>query len=529
MECVNYIRWSSTEQSKGSSLERQRSECRAHAERHGWSMKAEIVDDGVSAFKGRHASEGNLARFVEDVEAGRYPNGVVLLVEKLDRLSREEPGRVFVWMLNLTEAGVVIATVDGDRQYRRGTFDMASIIEVVVKAQLAHEESEKKATRLAAAWASKRAKVERGEKIVMTRRAPAWLDVVGSPREFVLIEDRAQVVRRIFEDTAAGYGKHHIAKRLNEEGVPTFGRASGWHSSYIQKILSSPTVLGDMQPGAKPRGEPRVKVGEPIRNYYPAVVDADLHARALASMSGRRRIVTGRGRRLVNLFAGIAKCASCGSKMTFRGKGRKVRANGIVVNEDYLVCDSYQRGRGCTNGVHFNYVVWQNGILDGILESAIGDRHFASPVIVQRLEIEIAQLERERATADEQAATALGLFVETSRQETKDLWLRLVAENDQRKAAIVQLRRDRSAAAGVIDPAEHRRRITELREALDDADDDVRFAARAKVMDATHDLVARMTFSGSPFGVEIDTTDERTVAIALTDHGTDVTIWDGPA
>ena len=144
MDCVIYIRWSSSEQGKGSSLERQQDICRRHAAENQWTVVDELVDDGISAFKGEHASSGSLGRFVKDVEEGLYPDGVILLCEQLDRLSRQEPGRVFMWMMNLTDAGVVVATVDGARRYSKGNFDMASILEVVVKAQLSHEESEKK-------------------------------------------------------------------------------------------------------------------------------------------------------------------------------------------------------------------------------------------------------------------------------------------------------------------------------------------------------------------------------------------------
>ena len=102
------------------------------------------------------------------MDAGRYPDGVVLLCEKLDRLSRQEPGKVFLWMMNLTEAGVTVATVDGSRRYSKGNFDMASIIEGVVKAQLSHEESEKKSQRLGAAWAAKR------RRLASRRALPRW-------------------------------------------------------------------------------------------------------------------------------------------------------------------------------------------------------------------------------------------------------------------------------------------------------------------------------------------------------------------
>lgn len=519
MDAVIYIRWSSSEQSKGSSLERQREDCRAHAARKGWKVARELVDEGVSAFKGRHAAVGELGRFIAEVEAGAYPDGVILLTEKLDRLSREPPKKVFLWMSGLTDKGLVVATVEGDRLYHRDNMDMVAIIEVVVKAQLSNEESEKKASRLAAAWAAKRGRLARGELGVLTRRAPAWLTVEGTPPAFSTIPDRVAVVRRIFADTVAGLGKHHIARDLNLEGVPTFGRAEGWHASYVQKILNSPAVLGEFQPGRKPRGEARSAAGDVIAGYYPRIVDADLHAQAMRSMAGRRRRTTGRGRRLVNLFSGLATCASCGSRMTLRSKGLKARADGTACNEDYLICDGYQRGRGCVAGQHFNYAVWEDGILAPLLLAAMGDRHFASPEEVRPLELELAERLRVRSADMKRVENALSLFVETGRAEVKDVWADLVRTVDEHSAAVADLRRRIRDARGVVSPEEHRKRIFELRDTLDHPDERVRFEARSRVMEALHELVRSMRFSVKPLEVSIEGKDGVNTTIGWEDWG----------
>ncbi|WP_231902892.1 recombinase family protein [Sphingomonas melonis] len=519
VDTVVYIRWSSAEQGKGSSLERQREDCRSHACRKGWNVVAELVDEGVSAFKGRHATVGELGRFVADVEAGAYPKGVILLTEKLDRLSREHAKKVFAWLLNLTELGVVVATVDGDRRYDRDNLDMAAIIEVVVKAQLANEESEKKASRLSAAWAAKRGRLARGERVVLTSRAPGWLTVQRDPPAFAVIEERAEIVRRIFRDTVAGLGKHHIARNLNLEGVEPFGSAKGWHASYIQKILVSPAVLGEFQPGRKPRGERRVAAGDVLTNYYPRIIDADLHAAARRAAAGRNRRVAGRGRRLANLFSGLATCGSCGSKMTFRSKGLKTRADGSEIREDYLICDGYQRGRGCRSRHHFNYAEWNDGILTAILHAAMSDRHFASPDIVRRIEIELAERMRSRDAASLHAENALALAVQSGRAEPKAKWLELVQVVDGHDEVIRELRSRLVEARGAVSPEEHLCRIQALRDTLDDADEQVRFIARSRVMEAVHELVATMVFSVDPPRVVLGTKDGITVQVGWEDRG----------
>lgn len=513
MNCIVYIRWSSAEQSKGSSLERQRQDCRSHAAANGWNVVDELIDDGVSAFKGKHASSGALGRFVRDVEAGLHIDGVVLLCEKLDRLSRQEPGRVFLWMLDLTEAGVTVATVEGNRRYSKGNFDMATIIEVVVKAQLGHEESEKKSQRLSAAWAGKRRRLEAGERFVMSRRAPAWLQVVGTPPRFQLLTDRALVVRRVFEETAAGQGKHLIAKNLNRDQIPTFGRADAWHASYVQKILCNPAVLGEFQPSRKPRGEKRETIGEMIGDYYPAVIDASLHARAISSMKERSRGFTGRGRRLVNLFSGLATCGTCSARMTFRSKGRRQRADGEWVQEDYLVCDSYQRGRGCDNGVHFNYAIWQAGVLDPIIFEALQDKDFISQADVQLAEIELASRERELNLARRKASSALAIAINTERHEARSAWLALTESADVMEADVGDLREHLLRLRGKVSPEEHRRRIEKLRSSLDHANEDIRFEARSKIMAAMHGIVCELKFHKEPRGVSMLIADDRIVYV----------------
>ena len=49
-----------------------------------------LRDIGVSAFKGKNAIKGALKKFIELVEAGRIEKGSILILESLDRLSRQQ-------------------------------------------------------------------------------------------------------------------------------------------------------------------------------------------------------------------------------------------------------------------------------------------------------------------------------------------------------------------------------------------------------------------------------------------------------
>ena len=499
MDTIIYVRWSSVEQSKGQSEERQLGLCQDHAQRRGWNVIRTVIDSGMSAFTGAHRQVGELGKLQQDIEENRYPNGVILLVERLDRLSREAPGQFYLWLNAITQKGVTIATVDGDRSYS-GTLDMASIIEVVVKASLANDESVAKSGRVASAWASKRARLAAGDKTAMTSRVPGWLSV-NEDRTFALHKDKAAIVKRIFEETAQGSGKHSIARQLNADGIPTFGRSAAWHASYIQKLLNSPAVLGIFQPGVKPRGAKRKMIDEPIDNYFPAVIDADLYSRAHTSMQSRSRKTLGRGRRIANLFSGLARCDVCGAKMTMRSKGVKTRSDGRVVHEDYLVCDAMQRGiirdtgHKCHNNLRFNYGIVEEGVLNAILSDAMDDSHFAEGSLAHQLAIEHAEKSMELSRLKRKAKSMLELWEEDEDDEDAKNEYRQAKDNYKKLDIVVkELSKKLMAARGKVSREEHAARITSVRADMSSSDEEVRIRARTAVRLAINELVEEMTF-----------------------------------
>ncbi|MBR0552051.1 recombinase family protein [Stakelama marina] len=499
MDTIIYVRWSSAEQSKGQSEERQLSLCRAHAQQRGWNVVRTFIDNGMSAFTGEHRQMGELSKLEQEIRDKRYPNGVILLVERLDRLSREAPSQFYLWLDAITRNGVTVATVDGDRTYS-GSLDMASIIEVVVKASLANDESVAKSRRVASAWASKRARLAAGDRHAMTMRVPAWLSV-NDDRTFSLHAGRAAIIKRIFEETAQGSGKHTIARQLNSEGVPTFGRSAAWHASYIQKILNSPAVLGEFQPGVKPRGAKRKLVDQPISNYYPAVIDADLYSRARTSMQSRSRKSLGRGRRIANLFSGLARCGTCGSKMTLRSKGKKTRADGRVVYEDYLVCDKMQRGiisetgEKCRNNLRYNYSILEKGVLDAILSDAMDDTHFADVTLVHQLAIEHAEKKIEWERLKRKSKSMLELWEDDRDDEdAKHAYRKAREDHKVLKAAIDEIAVKLMTARGKATPEEHAARIASVRADMSSMDEETRLRARTTVRLAISELVQELTF-----------------------------------
>src|SRR4051812_18370777 len=90
----SYVRFSSPEQAKGDSRRRQEEVRDAWIAKAGATLDTELSlrDEGVSAFSGGHRTNPDrhaLAAFLELVKRGRIQRGSYLIVESLDRLSRE--------------------------------------------------------------------------------------------------------------------------------------------------------------------------------------------------------------------------------------------------------------------------------------------------------------------------------------------------------------------------------------------------------------------------------------------------------
>src|SRR5581483_5571399 len=87
----SYLRFSRPEQAQGDSLRRQTSMAAEYAARHGLNLDSELNlrDLGVSAFRGANATVGALGGFLKAITDGLVPPGSLLLVEALDRVSRQ--------------------------------------------------------------------------------------------------------------------------------------------------------------------------------------------------------------------------------------------------------------------------------------------------------------------------------------------------------------------------------------------------------------------------------------------------------
>ena len=113
MRAVAYIRFSSDDQAKGDSVERQSENIEAYASRNNLEITEILKDEGYSASKGEHISRGRFGRFLKQCDKGEF-KGFALIVERLDRLSRLGIEETNTLISRPIKAGLVIhVTQDG--------------------------------------------------------------------------------------------------------------------------------------------------------------------------------------------------------------------------------------------------------------------------------------------------------------------------------------------------------------------------------------------------------------------------------
>ena len=322
-KAYSYLRLSTEVQAHGSGRDRQLDLSQKYAADNDLELIDEIKDIGVSAFQGQNAKTGHLSRFLKLIEDGEIPRGSVLLVESLDRLSRESLITAFNLFTRILAAGITIVTLIDNQTYTSESIS-ENIGQLFISLGVmlrANEESKTKSRRLKAAWVSKRGNINTKK---LTSHVPSWLELNKESGQILIKESKAQIVQRIFKLCIEGKGMYVITRELNQNlsAYPPIGRAAHWHQSYVSKILHNPSTYGFYQPCVILEGK-RTSEGEAIEDYYPAVISKETFLLARASI--KQRHVKGGGRKSkanANIFSKLLICGSCNRSIGYQNKGK---------------------------------------------------------------------------------------------------------------------------------------------------------------------------------------------------------------
>lgn len=359
-------------------MSRQLSNARDYAQRHKLRLDETSYQDlGISAFKGKNASDGALGAFIRALEEGLIPSDTTLIVESLDRISRATIMDALPLFMRIINLGVTLVTLsDGERSYSRKQINKdhgMSLFGSMMVLIRAHEESVVKSLR---SKAGIQAALDKG---IKHGKCPFWLRVAPSRTTFRLVKHQVDLVHVIFETRRSGIGAHRIARQLNE----TLGMK--WTTPQVVHLLQNPSVIGTRlsQAGYPPR-----------EGYYPSVISTELYYDVQKLMTSE--IGTKRGRRSAeerNLFAGLLKCAECGSGMRYFAESPRV-------NQRYIRCLKAVTKAGC-NAPHVNYDAFEAEAIGWLLidqdEELIPLRDKSRPTKRWVTQAEIQQIVDEQA------------------------------------------------------------------------------------------------------------------------------------
>jgi len=348
---ISYARFSSAPQAKGDSLRRQAEVRVRMAEAYGLELDeaTRFADLNVSGWDGSNL-DGALGEVIAAAGAGALPRGVKLIVESLDRISRQDPYQAHGSIRKLCDLGIIIVTADMQVYSKdRLANDPSSFFILQGILNRAHDESRTKSVRIRAVREAGRAALRDGKPRKATKLCPGWLR--GEGNDYFEIPDRVETLKRVFDlAVAEQLGSTTIAKKLNAESRSPFSRAGqglsdtraapGWTAEMVGELLRSRAPLGYWQPHTRdPLTGKRLPSGEEIR-VYPIIIDETTWHAANEHIRKRNRTPdrVPQKARIANLLSGVVKCVSCGGRVTRHLQ--PTRSDGI---KPFLICDAGRR------------------------------------------------------------------------------------------------------------------------------------------------------------------------------------------
>lgn len=288
-------------------VKRQLQDCRTEAERRGWHVAAEYVDDDLSAYTGKKRPA--YERTLLDLSEGRR-DGVI--VWHMDRLHRR-PIELERFVDTCTQAGVRdVVTLSGDIDLAKGDgLLMARLLSAVA----ANESDSKR---------------RRGQRKAL-EIAQSGKPHMGGPRPFGFQDDKmthdaaeANVIRDLAARALAGETLISMATWLQDNDVQTVG-GKEWRTSTVRALLTNGRNWGM-----------RVHQGHILGPaVWDPIITPDQGERLRRLLLDPARRTNRSARRY--LLTGLLVCGKCGTKLNSAPRG-EIRRYGCRTGPDTRGC-----------------------------------------------------------------------------------------------------------------------------------------------------------------------------------------------
>ncbi len=496
MRYAIYARYSSDLQSS-SSIEDQVRLCRERIEQSGGYVGEIYTDAAISgAFI---INRPGIRSLLEDGKRGKFE---CIMAEALDRISRDQEDIAAIFK-RLSHLDIKINTLaEGEVSELhiglKGTMNALFLKDMAAKVRR-----------------GQRGRLEEGlapAGICYGYRPIHELDAKGevSRGKREIVEEQADIIRRIFEEYAIGLSPRAIAKRLNIEGIlsPRGGQwvASAINGSRARKsgILHNELYVGRMTYNRQtfrkdPETGKRVPRVNPQSEWKTAevpglrIISDELWNRvhAVKYQKGKNMPVH-KTRRPKHLFSGLVHCGVCGGGYTVNG-GSSLR------------CSRRRESGTCDNGRVVSIATLENKILGGFERQLLSEEaftHFVKTFNEERaliraeLDKKNNRREKELAIANRRIKQIVNAVCEG--MDSKAMRIELIELERRVETIELEAKTEKATPTNVIEfhpqlPTLYERKVKSLRDALSQGE-----SARAEAIGALRAMITDITVKPGP-------------------------------
>lgn len=323
------------------------------AKEKGYTNLVHFLDDGIS---GVTMDRPGFVEMIQQLEQGR---AAAVFVKDLSRL-----GRNYIEVGRLTEEffpehDIRLVAVSDNIDTAEGENELAPIRNLFNE-WYARDISKKRRI-------SNKIKGNAGEP--MGQPPYGYIKDPNNPKRWIVDDEAAQVVRRIYSMTLEGYGTEQIATQLERDEIltpraywlkkgikrPGKGKqqpATKWNSSTVTKILSLQEYCGDIlnfktyskSYKNKKRLENDRENWVIFKDVHEPIIERSVFEQVQQKRGKIRKRRTNEGEH--NMFSGLLVCADCGCNLHFHFN----QGNPEI---KYFNCSNYKGNRGSCTSTHY--------------------------------------------------------------------------------------------------------------------------------------------------------------------------------
>ena len=323
------------------------------AKEKGYTNLVHFLDDGIS---GVTMDRPGFVEMIRQLEQGK---AAAVFVKDLSRL-----GRNYIEVGRLTEEffpdhDIRLVAVSDNIDTAEGENELAPIRNLFNE-WYARDISKKRRI-------SNKIKGNAGEP--MGQPPYGYIKDPNDPKHWIVDDEAAQVVRRVYNMTLEGFGTEQIATQLEKDGVltpraywltkgikrPGKGKQqppTKWNSSTITKILSLQEYCGDILNfktySKSYKNKKRIDNDREnwvvFQDVHEAIIERAVYEQVQQKRGKIRKRRTNNGEH--NMFSGLLVCADCGSNLHFHFN----QGNPEI---KYFNCSNYKGNRGTCTSTHY--------------------------------------------------------------------------------------------------------------------------------------------------------------------------------